>query len=482
MPGLRSRVSGEKLYSCRKVEISLQHFDLVIIGAGIIGCSVAWRLARTGLRVALLENGSDLANGATRANSGILHSGIHENPDTDVFQMCRQGLAWYKKWAAPLDFCLVSKPTLILAHSPDSLDRLKRLQQLHVNTLNPRLFAPDYLQNRYPFLAGTIKGALKAADSAQISPYETCRAIAENAIANGLKLFNDCDLISAERSEKKWHLLSTKGHFITDFVIIAAGSGSNSISSKLNLSENRQKLISGVYFMMNKSTRPETDAIFFGPPSPDTKGILLQNTVHGNLMLGPDSIDRQKLADDNFNWQRICSLWQDCLKLIPGLERRDIIRTFTGERVSVGKGFQLENHLKDLGIIRLDGIKSPGLTAAPAIADRVINMLARFIDVSEKEDLQEKRLSINSAVANMPAGEIICRCERVFASQIREAISRGADNIESLRWQTRAGMGDCQGSFCRPALIKTLKTELNLKANEIFLKNRNSPMFSGDLK
>lgn len=460
----------------------MKDYDVVVIGAGIAGGATAWRLARTGLRVALLEKGSDVANGATRANSGILHSGIHEEPGSDVYQMCRKGLQWYRKWADRLDFPLVNKPTVILADSTESLGKISHLQRLHCSNLTPHLLAPAELQARWPFLADKITGALEINDSAQISPYEACRAIVENAVANSLDFITDCDINGAEKRDNVWQLQTSCGIIKSSIVVIAAGSGNNSISKKFGLPLSEQKMLSGAYFMMNKAAKPVTDVIFFGPPGPETKGILMQNTVHGNLMLGPDSIDAQKLEDDQFNWQRICNLWQECQKLIPDLDRKDIIRTFTGERVCVGKGFQFENHLDSHGIIRLDGIKSPGLTAAPAIADKVMKMLGKYLDVNEKTGLIEKRLSPAKAATNQPAGQIICRCEQVFARQIREAIGRGAGNIESLRWQTQAGMGDCQGSFCRPALIKALQSELKKETGEICLKNKNSPMFTGDLK
>ncbi len=457
-------------------------FDVVVIGAGITGALVAWRLARTSLQVALIEKGSDVANGATRANSGILHSGIHEEPDSEVYHMCRQGLDWYRRWSERLDFPLVNKPTVILADSVENFHKLETLQQLHISNLAQRLLQPAELKKRWPFLSDITVGALEIIDSAQISPYEACRAIVENAVSNGLKFITDCDIVEAEKNGNYWNLNTSKGKISAGKIVIAAGAGSNVLSKIFELPLSEQKILSGAYLMLNKAAKPSADVIFFGPPGPETKGILIQNTVHGNLMLGPDSIDSKKLENDQFNWQRICNLWQECLRLIPILDRKDVIRTFTGERVCVGKNFQIENHIDSHSIIRLDGIKSPGLTAAPAIAEKVITMLGQHLDVGERHDLTENRLSPANACLDEPAGRIICRCEQVFARQIHEAIDRGADNIESLRWQTRAGMGDCQGSFCRPDLIKTLQKKLTKPTDEIYLKNKNSPMFTGDLK
>lgn len=474
MTSLRAQI-GDRM-------VGIKEFDVVIIGAGIVGSMIAWRLSRTDLRVALLEKGSDIANGATRANSGILHSGIHEEPDSELFAMCRTGSTWYKEWSVKLDYPLQEKPSVILAHDTKSLLKLQQMQALHSETLKPQILDQRTLQKRWPFLAENIIAALVTESSAQISPYDTCRAILENAIANGLSYIPECDVARTENTADRWAIQTSSGRISSRYIVIAAGSGNNQVSQHFGLPASLQKLISGAYYMLSKTAAPAIQEIFFTPPSPTTKGILMQQTVHGNLMLGPDAIAVEDLSVEELNWSRFCTLWHNCRKVIPEIDRKEIIRTFTGERVNVGNGFQVEDYLAQNKVVRLDGIKSPGLTAAPAIAMQVEKLLSAHIKFSAKQDLKETRLSIARDVETVPPGQLVCRCEKVFISQIDEAIKRDATSIEAIRWQTRAGMGDCQGSFCRSGLIKILKNRLNLATSAIKQKNNDSQIFTGDLK
>ncbi|MBU1105890.1 MAG: FAD-dependent oxidoreductase [Candidatus Riflebacteria bacterium] len=460
----------------------MKDYDVVVVGAGIVGCSIAWRLSRTNLRIALIEKGSDVANGATRANSGILHSGIHEEPDSEVFAMCQTGTDWYREWSSRLDFPLQNKATVILAHNKNSRQLLEKMAAAHAQTLQSEMLDQKATHARWPFLADSICGALVVENSAQILPYDACRAILENAVSNDLTFLPDCSINQAEDSEGKWVLTTTAGLISSRYVIIAAGAGSNEVSRFFALEASYQKLVSGAYYMLARNIQPELAEIFFTPPSETTKGIVLQQTIHGNLMLGPDAIASKDLTDEKLNWNRFCSLWNACQDIVPQLDRKEIIRTFTGERVNVGTGFQFDDHLAMKRVLRIDGVKSPGLTAAPAIAMKTEQMLKEYLNLPAKNSLVETRISIVGAVAEQHPGELVCRCEKVFMSQIAEAIRRGADNIETIRWQTRAGMGDCQGSFCRPRLTAILRKTLNLATSDVKHKNQGSQMFTGDLK
>lgn len=460
----------------------MKNFDVVIIGAGIIGTTIAWHLCRNNLKIGLLEKSSDVANGATRANSGILHSGIHEEQNSEMFSMCRYGLKWYKNWANKLDFPFAEKSTVVLANNSDSLAKLRQMADGHRTTLAPTNHSGPTIRNRWPFLTQKIVGALETKMSAQILPYETCRALLENSIDNGLAFHPNCEVSSATLNGETWRIETNNIEIRAKYVILAAGHGNNQVSAYFDLPSLAQKRISGAYFMLGKTAQPQIEEFIFSPPTAHSKGIVLQKTIHGNLMIGPDSIPVEELEDEQKNWERLCLLWNSCAEMIPTFDRKDIIRTFTGERINVQNEFQLENLLVDKSLIRIDGIKSPGLTVAPAIATKVEKMLSEIIPLVKKIATIDSRKSLEKAVKGKKPGEILCRCEKVFYHQISEAIARGANNIESLRWQTRAGMGGCQGSFCRPQLIATLKNELKLRTNEICLKNKGSEMFLGDLK
>ncbi len=468
-------------------------FDVTIIGGGIIGVSVAWRLARTSLRVALIERGCDIANGSTRANSGILHSGIHEKPESLMFQRCRSGLRWYRTWAPKLDIPLVDRPSLIVAFTEEDQARLRGLAEQHASTLSPKLLDQAELQACESRLSPNLRAGLLVTDSAQISPYEACRAILENAIANGLIFKPERDVKIAVRRPDGWLLEGDDWAVESGIVILATGAGAPGISHIFGIQPPSLSWVSGAYLMMDRRLAGTLKHIVFGPPQPHTKGFLAQETVHGNLLLGPDAVSWPNPAlslDDETavlaQWERLSSIWQSAVQLVPGLERRDVIRSFTGIRhTAPGDAFAIHDLLTDARLMALHGIRSPGLTAAPALADEVVTALTAGAvspeKLRERATLAETRTAPERAAAGI-ASPLVCRCEKVHEATISEAWSRGATSIETVRWMTRAGMGRCQGGFCRPRILSLLSRWSNCEPGEIPLKEPGSNLVSGWLK
>ncbi len=472
---------------------SEESFDVTVIGGGIVGTSIAWRLARTTLRVALIESGCDIANGSTRANSGILHSGIHEKPESQMFRRCRSGLRWYRTWAPKLDIPLVDRPSLIVAFTEEDQVRLKGLAEQHASTLSPKLLDQAELQSCESCLSPHLRAGLLIADSAQISPYEACRAILENAIANGLIFKPEHHVKKAARKPNGWLLEGDDWAVASGIVILATGAGAQGISHIFGIQPPSLSWVSGAYFMMDRRLAGTLHHIVFGPPQPHTKGFLAQETVHGNLLLGPDAVSWPHPAislDDETavlaQWERLSTLWQSAIQLVPGLERRDVIRSFTGIRhTAPGEDFALLDLLADARLMALHGIRSPGLTAAPALADEVVTALTNGAispeKIRERANLVETRTSPEQATARLDS-PLVCRCEKVHEATISEAWSRGATTIETVRWMTRAGMGRCQGGFCRPRILGLLSRWSNREPGEIPLKEPGSNLVSGWLK
>lgn len=470
-----------------------ESFDVTVIGGGIVGTSIAWRLARTALRVALIERSSDIAGGSTRANSGILHSGIHEKPESLMFRRCRLGLRWYREWAPKLDIPLVDRPSLIVAFTDEEQSRLGALAELHAPTLSPRLLGQAELPACEPHLSPQLRAGLLVPDSAQVSPYEACRALLENAVANGLIFKPEHEVRKAVRKPNSWLLEGDDWAIESGIVILATGAGAPDISRIFGLQPPLLSWVSGAYLMLDRRLAGTLKHIVFGPPQPHTKGFLVQETVHGNLLLGPDAVSWPKpsisLDDETAvlsQWERLSTLWESATHLVPGLERRDVIRSFTGIRhMTPGEDFAITNLLAEAHLMTLHGIRSPGLTVAPALADEVMTALAANVIISgrlaERTDLVERRASSENATAGFDS-PLVCRCEKVREATINEAWSRGATTIESVRWTTRAGMGRCQGSFCRPRVLTLLSRLSGRQPGEITLKGPGSNLVSGWLK
>lgn len=470
-----------------------ESFDITVVGGGIVGTSIAWRLSRTSLRVGLIEHNADIACGSTRANSGILHSGVHELPGSRMFQRCRTGLHWYRTWAPKLDIPLVDRPSLIISFTEEEQTQLGLLAERHASTLSPKLLSTAELQTREPHLPLHLRAGLLVPDSAQISPYEACRALLENAMENGLTFKPEHEIKKTFRRPGSWLLEGDGWAIESGIVILAAGAGAPELSRIFGLQTPSLSWVSGAYLMLDRRHAGLVKHIVFGPPQPHTKGFLVQETVHGNLLLGPDAITWPQPSASFENeaallaqWERLSALWQSAIRIVPGLERRDVIRSFTGIRhTAQGEDFAMTDLLADAHLMALHGIRSPGLTAAPALADEVMTALAASLvpsgKLAERADIVEKRASPERATAGFDS-PLVCRCEKVREATIGEAWSRGATTIESVRWSTRAGMGRCQGSFCRPRVLSILSRLSGTQPGDVTLKGSGSNLVSGWLK
>lgn len=464
-------------------------YDVAILGAGIVGCSIAWKLCRTNKKILLIEKANDIANGATRANSGILHSGIHEDPNSKMYQRCRDGLQWFRKWCQPLDFPLIEKPTLITAQTHEQVIDLELLHKLHCNNIDCELINnDDDLRKRYSFLNTSIKSVLSVKDSAQICPYEATRAMLENAKTNGLDYLCNTSVISAKRIDENWHLAFANGDtVVTKKIILSAGKGMIELEKLFKLPELSTKLLSGAYYLLEKNTSDPITPIVFGPRNKKSKGLIVQETVHGNILIGPDSHDIANISDQasaEGEYKRLENIWERAQMIVPNINRKSILRVFTGKRVVCSDSFQIHNYLKEKNIISLNGIKSPGLTVSPVLAQEILDML-KIADssIKNKEQTIDTRKSIKTISAiSTENPEIICRCEKVRLEEITEAIKRGATSIEDIRWFTRAGMGNCQGSFCRPKIIEILAKQTQQGIQSICQKNPGSEIVQGNLK
>ena len=361
--------------------MNLPKYDVAIFGAGVVGCSIAWHLARTNCRALVIEKNNDIASGATRANSGILHSGIHEKPGSQMFHRCRKGLDWYRTWSKKLDFPLLDKATLIVSTNQEQTKDLIRMLNLHSDSLLARIVKKDELHKKHPYLCNTINTALEVEDSAQICPYESSRAMMENAIDNGLTLKKNLNLLSASFTGNYWKLVfEDKKVILANTIVLAAGKGMKELSKIFALPAPPTKYLNGIYYLLERNRNSPIHPIIFGPREAHTKGLIVQETVHGNILIGPDSIESYKIEDHKkaeFEWNRLCEVWQRAKNIVPELNRKSILRTFSGNRSVCGDDFQINDYLTDKNIIALHGIKSPGLTVSPVLAEEVLEMLQK---------------------------------------------------------------------------------------------------------
>lgn len=470
--------------------------DVVIIGGGIIGTAAARELSQYKLDVVLLEAETDVAMGTSKANSAILHAGFDAKPGTwkarlnvagnDLYRKLCDDLGLHIEWTGSL---VVAKDQTEMAELDELLERGKQNGLTGLQLLNK-----EELLAREPNLSLEVTGALWAPSAGIICPFGATFAFAENAIRNGATILRETPVLSIELDCGRVVGVKTpQGVIKTSHVVNAAGVHADDIARLAGDDSFSIKARKGEYILFDRSVRNLVNTVLFPAPSKVSKGILVAPTVHGNLFIGPDAQDiddKDDIAATTGGMDRVIA---GARRLIPQLPMQAAITQFTGLRAAAGDGdFILRQSEQARGLIHAAGIQSPGLTAAPAIAEIVADLLREAgLNLERKEKFQpinppkavfaamdwKQRAEL---VAKDPLyGRVICRCETVTEGEIVAAIHApcGAMTVDGVKRRTRAGSGRCQGGFCGPRVTAILARELGIPITEVRKDSRNSQLF-----
>ncbi|AEE90760.1 FAD dependent oxidoreductase [Tepidanaerobacter acetatoxydans Re1] len=475
--------------------------DIVIIGAGVTGCSIARELSRYDINITLVEKEEDVACGTSKANSAVVHAGFDATPGTWKAKLNVAGNKLYPALCEELDVPFKMNGSLVVAVNEEEVNALDELlKKGKTNGVNPlRIIGKDELHALEPNLNPDARAALDAPTGGLVCPYELTIALAENANQNGVKFWLNAPVTDIEVMGDYCFLVKTpKGNIKTKYVINAAGLFADEISKMAGAEEYTITPRKGEYLIFDKQFGNMVKKAIFPTPTKISKGILVCPTVDGNIFIGPNSNDIEDKYDTSVNAAGIEEIISGGRKLVPNLPLKNVITSFAGLRaVSNTNDFIIEASKLVKGFINVGGIQSPGLTSAPAIALMVKDILQEAgLDLKKKKDFiphrpkkyrfrelgsEERRKLIEQ---NSAFGHVICRCETVTEAEIIDAIRRpvGARSIDAVKRRTRAGMGRCQGGFCSPRVLEILTKELGADPLEITKKGPGSNMLVGRIK
>ena len=455
--------------------------DVVIVGAGIVGCALARELSRYRLGVAVCEQAAEAGQGgATKANTGIVHAGYDPAPGTLMARMNVRGNALYPTLCQDLGVRLDRSGTLVLALSQEDRPYLAALLARGQANAVPglRIVGHDELMNLEPNVNSDADSALFAPTGGTVEPYEVALALAENAVQNGVHFLFDCTVSQLEPVDDGWCVHAGAQKLRTRFVVNAAGLSAAKVS---------QAAAPGTCFHMHPrlgqyvllGDRPEYDIRhpIFQVPGRMGKGVVVSRTPDGNIIAGPTAEDSDSDRDLATTRAGLRSVLAQARRSVPALDERQVITEFCGARAIVDErdDFLIEESAPHF--FNAAGIKSPGLTAAPAIAEELVGLMANsglelvanraFVGTNEPALLfrdcsaDEQRRMIHE---DPSFGRIVCRCETVTEGDVMRAIHRpvGARTVDGIKFRTRAGMGRCQGGFCGPRVLEMLSRELNV--------------------
>jgi len=495
-----------------------QIFDVAVIGCGVSGANIARRLSAYSIKTAVLEKDSDVSFGTSKANSGIIHGGFHHNKKYLKARLEMQGSLMFDQLRRELNFPFKRCGIIVAALHYDEMKVVEHLylQGVENDCLGIELCSRQRLLELEPKLSYDVAGGLYAPGGGIIEPYRFVFALVESAQKNGVSFFTDFKVSKAERKDGYWHIFSDKkasegnadagscavntGKFIYSaeikarYVINAAGLFADEVSACFNAEEFKITARKGEYYLLDRLTKACPSRVVFPVPTSVSKGMLVIPTVEGTVLVGPTADDIEDKNNFSTTSKHLEQILVSGKKMIPFMSHNDVITSFAGIRPCLDEDFYIEASKKAPCFVQVAGIQSPGLTASPAIAEYVKNILVDMgLQLTEKphwnpvvENHPAARLLNMNELDNLIKedstwGNIVCRCENVSEAEIIQAVRLGHTTLDGIKYFTRAQMGRCQGGFCTYKIIKIIMREANLSYNEVTKHGRTSNVLKGVL-
>ena len=472
-------------------------YDVAIIGAGVIGAMAARELSRYDLKVCLLEKENDVAMGASRANSGIIHGGYDPIPGTLKAKMNTAGVPLLYEAATELNVHHKNNGSLVCAFGGEeepAIDELyRRGLDNHIEQL--RILTGDEARAMEPNLSEQVTRVLYVPTAGIICPYDLTIAAAGNAMDNGATLLRNFEAVSVEAGFK---VTAADGRVVEcEYLLNCAGGYSDKIARMVGDDFFTVNPRAGEYMLLDKSEGDRVKHTIFQVPSKEGKGILVTPTVDGNLLTGPTALKVATPESVETTAEGLSIVSRLAAKSVPSVDFRQVITSFTGVRSSANvEDFIIQPSSAAPKCIHLGAIESPGLTCCVAIARYAVELLQKQgLALTNKENWNGHRENTRAfremsdeekdvfIKANPDYGKIVCRCETVSEGEIRAAIRRNppAFDIDAVKRRTRSGMGRCQGGFCSPYVMRLIAEEQGMNMEDVTKSGPGSKPLTGKL-
>lgn len=480
----------------------MKQYDVIVIGGGVSGACITREISKTKASVCLVEKENDVACGSSKANSGIVHAGYDPLPDTLMAKLNVRGTSLYPELSKKLNFEYKNCGSLVVAFDDEGLKTVDKLYKRGITNgvSDLSVISAEELRKIEPKISSEAKGALYAKTAGIVNPYQATWAFAENAVMNGATFMRNATVHSIKKNEQGLFEVNCGGEtLLAKYVVNAAGTHADTISAmagarKFSILQRR-----GEYLLFDNEIGSMAQHVIFQTPTALGKGVLVTQTVDGNLLVGPSADDQSgDLLDYTGTTKKSQDeVYQKSALSIPNISKAYLINSFAGIRAIAidndGKpvnDFIIEEDSTVKNFINVAGICSPGLSAAPAIGEYVLGLLNKAglhceLDengaVIPRSDFKDIRPGIpcfklasleqkHELIKKNPLyGQIICRCETITEGEIVEAINSplGARDLDGVKRRTRAGMGRCQGGFCMPRVTEIISRETGIPMTSV---------------
>jgi glycerol-3-phosphate dehydrogenase len=480
-----------------------QLYDVLIIGAGVVGSAIAREMARNKLEIVVLEKNRDVCLEASGRNSAVIHSGFAYDIGTKKAECCVEGNLGFDQLAKELDIPFKRTGKVLVGNTKEDYESLQNT--IATGKVNGSIGLEMVDKQRLYELVPTVIGefAMFSPMSGIVDPFQYTIGLAENAKMNGVDFYFDNEVTAIQRQcDNTYDVTTTHGIYHSRWLVNSAGLGSSRISEMMGITGYQFAGTRGHYIVLDKKVRSLLPMPVYPVPSTAYMGIHVTPTIEGNVTVGPDANPVDDLSNYSVPQSGIDFLAQNASTLWPHIHKQDYIRTYAGIQPKWISGY---GKVKDYVIeardeapqtVNLVGIESPALTSAVPIARRVVRLMAereklepnesfnpirkRIIRFSEQSDEEKTRL----IAENPDYGEIICRCETVTKAEILQAVHNplGVDTLTGIKYRTRSMMGRCQGGYCQMRIAQIIEEELNKKFTDVLYARNGSNLFTGKVR
>lgn len=471
-------------------------YDVVVVGAGVAGCCCARELARYDLDVLVLEAGDDIACGATRANSGVVHGGYDPEPGTAKARYNVAGSKLFPRWAHELGFAYIHNESLVVGFDDEDeavlAGLLERGRANGVEGLS--IISGDEARELEPHLSPEVTCALRVSTGAICDPYEVALASLENAVENGVSVAFDARASKLAREGEGFSVTLVDGRVIhARAVVNAAGVHSDELHNQLSARKIHITPVRGEYNLYDNSLETHFSRTVFQVPTAAGKGVLVSPTIHGNLFVGPSAVAQDDKDALTTTADGLASVVASAKRTWPGASTRGVITNFTGVRAKGDTHDFVIGEPDDVpGLFDIACLESPGLSSAPAIGADVAARVAARLGAGERVGFEPRReprrrlrhmdaAQREQVVAADPAwGHVVCRCNEVSEAEVVRELHGTLPVLclDAIKWRTAATMGRCHGGFCTPELVRIIARETGLRPSELEKRGRGSWMVS----
>lgn len=438
--------------------------DVAIIGGGVVGCATARRFALAGAKVALLEKGSDILSGASKANSAILHTGFDAPAGSLELELVRAGREEYLSICGDFGLSIVETGALVCAWTPEQAGMLEAIaaQGVENGIAALRVISAATARGLAPALSQTLQAAVEVMGEHVIDPWSAPLAYITQAMALGATVLRNCEVLSG-RFEGEWRLETTQGTIKAGAVVNAAGLFGDAVDSRLGFEpEFEIRPRKGQFIVLDKAAARHVPKIVLPVPTEITKGIVICPTAFGNVLVGPTAEEQEDRTRATVETATLEMLKDHAGRLIPALADMPVTAVYAGLRpASEKKAYRIAVR-PEKRAITLGGIRSTGLSAALGLGQHALGLYETFASLPAAPD-SPPTPGMPNLTETQPRdwqkpdhGEIVCHCELVTKREIEAALNSPLPpgDFGGLRRRTRAGMGRCQGFYCNARLAE----------------------------